>query len=105
MFRRVRNKMLVVSLCLGAAGILACAGALFDGLVAEGSILSFLAATVPLGLAIVGVLMGFAWACETSERYFSRRAGRQAARSPRFRSQPKPTPYEAPHTRKKWHGQ
>jgi cytochrome bd-type quinol oxidase subunit 2 len=103
MIRRVRNNMLVVSLSLGAAGILACMGALFDSLVAEGSIFGFLAATVPLGLAIVGILMGFAWLCDKCESYLSRRARRLAARR-RLPTTVK-SAYGVISVTKKWHGQ
>ena len=97
--------MVVVSFCLGAAGILACLGALFDSLVAQGSIMAVLAATVPLGLAIVGVMMGFAWVCDKCEGYLNRRADRRAARRRRVPSTPKPTFSRAALSMKKWHGQ
>ena len=99
--------MLAVSLSLAAAGILACVGALFDSLVAEGSIMGFLAATVPLGLAIVGVLVGFVWLCDKCESYLTRRAADRLARKRhRVRSTPIPGFSRAASSiRKKWHGQ
>jgi hypothetical protein len=105
MFHRMRNKMLVVSLSLAAAGILACLGALFDSLVANGSILAFLAATVPLGLAIAGVLAGFAWVCEKCESYFRRLPERRAAKRRRFPSTRKPPFFRAATSMRTWHGQ
>jgi hypothetical protein len=106
MFHRVRNKMLVVSLSLATAGILACLGALFDSLVADGSILTFLAATVPLGLAIVGVLAGFAWLCDKCESYLRWRvAGRLTRTRHRVRSTPMPGFSRTASSVKKWHGQ
>jgi hypothetical protein len=105
MFRRVRDKMLVVSLCLAGAGVLACIGALFDGLVSGGSIMAFLAATVPLGLVIVGVLIGFAWACDKCETYLRRRADRLAQKRRRDVSTPGRTSSRAAPVVRKWHGQ
>lgn len=64
------NKMLALSFILAAAGILACVAALFDNLVPKGSLLAFLAAVIPLGVVIVGVLIAFAWFCDKCEDYF-----------------------------------
>ena len=104
MFRRVRNKMLVVSLSLAAAGMLACMGALFDGLVSGGSIMAFLVATVPLGLGIMGVLLGFVWVCDKCESHLSRRADRLALSRRRAASTPKPTSSRVVPVIRKWHG-
>jgi hypothetical protein len=105
MSRHVRNKMLVVSFSLGAAGILACLGALFDSLVAEGSVFAFLAAIVPLGLAIVGVLVGFAWLCDQCETYLRRRADSLALKRRHAPSTPGRTSSRASPVVRKWHGQ
>ena len=64
------NKVLAISFILAAAGILACIAALFDNLVPKGSLLAFLAAMIPLGVAIIGVLIAFAWFCDKCEDYF-----------------------------------
>jgi hypothetical protein len=65
------NKVLAISFVLAAAGILACIAALFDNLVPKGSLLAFLAAMIPLGLLIVGILIAFVWLCDKCEDYFS----------------------------------
>jgi hypothetical protein len=105
MFRRVRDKMLVVSLCLAGAGILACVGALFDGFVSGGSIMAFLAATVPLGLAIIGVLLGFAWVCDKCETYLRRRADRLALKRRRDAATAGRSSARTAPVLRKWHGQ
>jgi hypothetical protein len=64
---QAKNKMLIVSLSLAAAGILACIGALYDTLVPKGSLLAFLATMLPLGLLVAGIVVVFVWLCERFE--------------------------------------
>ncbi len=54
---QARNKMLVVSLSMAAAGILACVAALYDSFVPKGSLLAFLATMFPLGLLVAGIVV------------------------------------------------
>ena len=61
------NKMVSASFALAAAGIVACLAALFDNLVPKGSLLAFLVAVIPLGLAIAALLVGFTWLCDRLE--------------------------------------
>jgi hypothetical protein len=76
------NRIFAISLCLAAAGGLACLAALYNIVVPRGSFVAFLAATVPLGIAVVGVLLGFIWLCEQCEDYLSRRAERRFGAEP-----------------------
>jgi hypothetical protein len=66
---QAKNKMLVVSLSLASAGILACIAAVYDSLVPKGSLLAFWVTMVPMGLLVAGIVGGFVWLCERFERY------------------------------------
>lgn len=66
---QMKNKMLVVSLCLAAAGILACIAAVYDSFVPKGSLLAFVATMFPLGLLVAVIIVGFVWLCERFESY------------------------------------
>ena len=66
----VWNKMVAASLSLAAAGVLACVAAVFDCFVPKASVGAFVAAMVPLGMAIAAVVVGFVWLCEKCEGYF-----------------------------------
>jgi hypothetical protein len=68
---RTWNKMLVVSLSLAGAGVLACAAALFDTLVPKGSVLGFLGGMAALGIVVTAVVVGFVWVCDKCEAYLS----------------------------------
>ena len=70
---QARNKMLVVSLSMAAAGILACIAAVYDSFVPKGSLLAFLATMVPLGLLVAGIIVVFVWLCEHFESSPERR--------------------------------
>ncbi len=66
---QAKNKMLVVSLSLAAAGVLACVAAVYDSLVPKGSLWAFLATMVPMGLLVAIIIVGFVWLCERWESY------------------------------------
>jgi hypothetical protein len=68
---RGRNKLIVISFSLAAAGMLACIAALYDMFVPKGSVVAFLAAIIPLGAAILVVMAAFTWACDKCEDYLS----------------------------------
>ena len=70
---QAKNKMLIVSLSLAAAGILACVGALYDTLVPKGSLVAFFATMLPLGLLVAGIVVVFVWLCERFESTPERR--------------------------------
>jgi hypothetical protein len=70
------EKTIVISMILGTAGILACVAAIFNIDVPKGSLTAFLAAIIPLGLAIIGILVGFTWVCDKCNDYFKRRSNR-----------------------------
>jgi hypothetical protein len=71
---QAKNKMLVVSLSLASAGILACIAAVYDSFVPKGSLLAFWVTMVPMGLLVAGIVAGFVWLCERGERYSERRS-------------------------------
>lgn len=75
MWRRVKNKMLVGSLSLAAAGMLACMAALYDTLVPKGSVVAFLGTMLPLGVLVAGIVATFVWLCEHFEGHPERREG------------------------------
>ena len=70
------KRVLVTSIALAAAGVLACIAALFDALVPKGSLWAFFAALVPLALVIIGILFGFVKACEKCEDWLHGRRDR-----------------------------
>jgi hypothetical protein len=76
------NRIFAVSLCLAAAGGLACLAALYNAFVPRGSVVAFLAATVPLALAIGAVVVGFVWVCEKIEDCLAQRADRRLGGGP-----------------------
>lgn len=65
--------MLVVSLSMAAAGILACTAAVYDSFVPKGSLLAFLATLLPLALLVAGIIAVFVWLCERFESDSERR--------------------------------
>ena len=73
MCRQARNKMLMVSLSMAAAGILACMAAVYDSLVPRGSLVAFLATMFPLALLVAGIVVSFVWLCEHFETSSQRR--------------------------------
>ena len=66
------NKLIAVSSAMAAAGILTCAGALLDVFIPGGSLVGFLTRMVLLGLAVIGVVIGYTWVCDKCESYFNR---------------------------------
>ena len=53
------NRVLITSVVLAAAGVLACVASLFNAWVPKGSLLAFVVALPLLALAIIGVMVGF----------------------------------------------
>jgi len=85
MYWQAKNKMLVVSLSLAAAGMLACIAAVYDSFVPKGSLLAFLATMLPLGLLVAGIIAVFVWLCERFEGTPERRdEQRSKLRPPEF---------------------
>jgi hypothetical protein len=80
------NKLTVMSFTLAAAGILACAVALLDVFIPRGSVLGFLAWMVVLGIIVIGTVIGYTWACDKCESYFSGRLDRLLSRGKPNRS-------------------
>ena len=64
---------------------LACLAAIFDYAVPSGSTWWTLAALVPLGLAIAGIVVGFARVCDGCEEYFNGNVERKSASKDRDR--------------------
>jgi hypothetical protein len=82
---QARNKMLMVSLSMAAAGILACMAAVYDSLVPRGSLVAFLATMFPLALLVAGIVVSFVWLCEHFETSSQRRDERRLqTRRPEF---------------------
>jgi hypothetical protein len=67
------NKLIAVSCSLAVAGAMACAVAMIDASMPNGSLVGFLAGMALLGLVVTGVVIGYAWLCDQCEKYFSRR--------------------------------
>ena len=67
------HKLIAVSCALAAAGILACAVTMIDVVMPQGSLVGFLVGMALLGLAVTGVVIGYAWVCDACESYFKRR--------------------------------
>jgi len=57
-----------------------CAVALLDVFVPRGSVVGFLASMALLGLIVTGVVIGYTWACDKCESYFSGRLDRLLSR-------------------------
>jgi hypothetical protein len=70
------KKVVVGSFVLGTAGILTCVSALLSDLVPTWSLLLFLAALIPLGFVILGILAGFVWLLDRCEEYFNEKKNR-----------------------------
>jgi hypothetical protein len=70
------KKVLVTSVLLAAAGVLACVAALFDIWVPQGSLLAFVLALPFLAAAVIGIMFGFIKACDTCEDWLQRRRER-----------------------------
>jgi hypothetical protein len=79
---QLKNKVLVVSLALAVAGILTCAGALFDVFMPRGSAMAFLGEMVLLGLVACGLVIAFTWLCDKWESHVDDRLERLAGRQP-----------------------
>ena len=80
------NKLIVVSLGLAVVGVLMCAVALLDVFIPRGSLAGFLASMALLGLIVTGVVIGYTWACDKCESYFSGRLDRLLSRGKPNRS-------------------
>ena len=80
------NKLTAISVALAAAGVLMCAVALLDVFIPRGSVLGFLTWMVVLGIIIIGTVVGYTWACDKCESYFSGRLDRLLDRSKLKRS-------------------
>ena len=79
---QLKNKVLVVSLALAVAGILTCAGALFDVFMPRGSAMTFLGEMVLLGLVACGLVIAFTWLCDKWESHVDDRLERLTGRQP-----------------------
>ena len=80
------NKLIAVSLALAVAGVLMCAVALLDVFIPRGSLVGFLARMALLAIIVTGVVIGYTWACDKCESYFSGRLDRLLSRSKPNRS-------------------
>ena len=69
-------KLIAVSSALAAAGVLACAAVILDTFMPKASLAAFLASMALLGLVVTGVVIGYTWACDKCESYFSGRLDR-----------------------------
>jgi hypothetical protein len=58
------NRLLVTSLALSAAGVLACIACLLETFLPRGSLSARLSLALLAGIAVAAVMLGFAWACE-----------------------------------------
>ncbi len=63
------KKAFAVSSILAVAGILACFASILNIVIPKGTI-AILAAMIPLGAVIMGILIGFVWVCNKYENYF-----------------------------------
>jgi hypothetical protein len=72
-----KNRLLVTSLALAAAGILTCVACLLDVLFPRGTLLAFLGWMAAAGVAIAAIMISFAWSCEKVDDH--NRAPRQKA--------------------------
>ena len=61
---QLRNRVFVVSLALFTGGALACAAAILDAFLPNGSWVVFLTTLGGLGVLVTALVAGFAWACE-----------------------------------------
>ena len=75
-----------MSFALAAAGFLSCAAALLDAFIPRGSVLGFLTWMVVLGIIVIGTVIGYTWACDKCESYFSGRLDRLLSRGKPNRS-------------------
>ena len=80
------NKLIVVSLGMAVVGVLMCAVALLDVFIPRGAIVGFLASMALLGLIVTGVVVGYTWACDKCESYFSGRLDRVLSKRKQKRS-------------------
>jgi hypothetical protein len=67
------NKLIAMSVAMAAAGILACAAALFDVFIPQGSIVGLCIRMTLLGVAVAGGVVGYTWVCDKCESYLSGR--------------------------------
>ena len=92
MFRNGWNKVVAMSLVLASAGILACLARFFDNYVPKGSWLALLAAAIPLGLLILGLLACLAWGCDKCEGYWDHSAEKLPDMPPKKSNKASATP-------------
>jgi hypothetical protein len=59
-----KNRLLVTSITLAAAGLLTCAAALLDAILPWVSLAAFLGWLFAAGAAIIAIMVSFAWTCE-----------------------------------------
>ncbi len=64
MLTHFKNRLLLTSLALAAAGILTCVACLLDVYLPRGSLVAFLGWLFTAGVAIVAIMVSFAWTCE-----------------------------------------
>ena len=67
MYGQLKDRLFLTSLALAAGGILACLAVMLDTFMPKGSAWAFLAALLPLGLGVVGLVLGFTWVCDKVE--------------------------------------
>ena len=63
------NRLIAGSAALAAAGVVTCAAAIVDAFMPKGSPGAFFASTTLLGLAVTGVMIGYAWVCDDHESH------------------------------------
>ncbi len=68
MVAHFKNRLLVTSTALAAAGLLTCAAALLDAFFPQGSLAAFLGWLFTAGVAIIVIMVSFAWTCEKVDR-------------------------------------
>jgi hypothetical protein len=81
MFSNPWNKLIAISWALAAAGVLACIGALVNVFVPHASLLGFLFWIAVLGIAVLGIVIAYAWVCNKSHSTFDERIDRLAKKN------------------------
>jgi len=69
MLTQFKNRLLLTSLALAAAGILTCVACAIDVVFPRGSLLAFLGWMVAAAIAIAAIMIGFAWSCEKVDEF------------------------------------
>jgi hypothetical protein len=67
MVTHFKNRLLVTSLALAAAGILTCVASLLEAFFPRGSVAAFLGLLFSAGVAIAAIMIAFAWTCEKAD--------------------------------------